>query len=54
MEVPSQSFPKNQVPSMKQNETKVPKNKVFKPHVPNMFLTIYLKTMVFMVVIVYD
>jgi hypothetical protein len=39
---------------MKQNETKVPKNKVFKPQVPNMSLTLYLKTIAFMVVIVND
>jgi len=40
MEVPSQSFLKIQVPSVKQNETEV--NKVFKPQVLNMSLTLFL------------
>jgi hypothetical protein len=35
--VPSQSFSKTQIPSVKRNETEVLKNKVFKPQVPNVF-----------------
>lgn len=46
-EVPSQCFPKTQVPSVKRNETVVLKNKVFKPQVPNMSLTLEFKLLLF-------
>jgi hypothetical protein len=39
-EVPSQSFFKTHVPSVKQDEIELPKNKIFKSHVSNMYLTL--------------
>jgi hypothetical protein len=36
-------FFQTQVPSVKRNKTEVPKNKVFKPQAPNMYLTLMKK-----------
>jgi hypothetical protein len=50
MEVLSQSFLKNQVPSVKRNETEIPKNTVFKLQVLYMYLTQILLSLDFLVI----
>jgi hypothetical protein len=46
-EVPSLSFFKIQVPSVIRIETEIPKNKIFKPQIPNISLTLKIESLYF-------